>query len=115
MTKTRVGLASTMAAGMLTAGMLTTAAIGADVAPRERFDGAVVPVALHAGPFELAWSPHIPRIKELYGIDMELIGIPVTELYDKQILELATGTGAYCLMQINPGWMGDYVDPCLSA
>ncbi len=103
-----LGLTSALALGSIAA-----TAGAQDIAPRERFDGAVVPIAVHAGPFELAWAPHIDRIKDLYGIDVELIGIPVTELYDKQILELATGTGAYCLMQINPGWMGDYVDHLL--
>jgi hypothetical protein len=59
-------------------------ALAADIAPRERYDGAVVPMAIHAGPFELAWGPHVQRVKDLYGIDLELIGIPVTELFDKQ-------------------------------
>jgi ABC-type glycerol-3-phosphate transport system substrate-binding protein len=102
-----------LAAGWLASGLMLAAAGGAlakDIAPRERFEGAVVPMAIHAGPFELAWGPHVQRVKDLYGIDLELIGIPVTELFDKEVLELSTGTGAYCLMQINPGWMGDYVD-----
>ena len=67
----------------------------------------MVTIALHAGRFEPAWSSHVPRIKDLYGINVEIIGIPVTELYDKKILGQSTGTGAYCLMQINPCWMGD--------
>lgn len=100
-------------AAALVAAVAAPVASAKEVAPRERFDDVTVTAALHAGPFELAWSPHIPRLKDLYGINLELIGIPVTELYDKQILELATGTGAYCLMQINPGWMGDYVDHLL--
>jgi multiple sugar transport system substrate-binding protein len=102
-----------LAAGWLASGLMLAAAgsaLAKDIAPRERFDGAVVPMAIHAGPFELAWGPHVQRVKDLYGIDLELIGIPVTELFDKEVLELSTGTGAYCLMQINPGWMGDYVD-----
>ena len=56
--------------------------------PRPTFDGVTVTAALHSGPFVNAWGPHVKRIKELYGINLELVGIPVNELYDKSILEL---------------------------
>ena len=78
--------------------------------PRPTFDGVTVTAALHSGPFVNAWGPHVKRIKELYGINLELVGIPVNELYDKSILELSMGTGAYDIVQYNPGWVGDYID-----
>ena len=78
--------------------------------PRPTFDNVTVTAALHSGAFVNAWTPHIKRIKELYGINLELVGIPVNELFDKSILELSMGTGAYDLVQYNPGWVGDYVD-----
>ena len=78
--------------------------------PTPTFDDVTVTVALHSGAFELAWAVHKEQIKALYGINMEIVGIPVNELFDKEILELATGSGAFDLVQFNPGWMGDYVD-----
>ncbi len=96
---------------LLLAGLLwAEAATAATRAPTKRFDGVKVTVALHSGTFVRQWAEFVPRVKELYGIELELIGIPVNELYDKEILELATGTGAYDLVMFNPGWMGDYVD-----
>jgi multiple sugar transport system substrate-binding protein len=90
------------------------AAIGTATAdapePTPTFDNVTVTVALHSGGFEIAWGVHKDRIKELYGINMEIVGIPVNELFDKEILELSTGSGAFDLVQFNPGWMGDYVD-----
>ena len=78
--------------------------------PTPTFDDVTVTVALHSGAFELAWAVHKEEIKALYGINMEIVGIPVNELFDKEILELSMGSGAFDLVQFNPGWMGDYVD-----
>ncbi len=79
-------------------------------APTQRYDGVKVTAALHSGSFVEQWSVFVPRVKELFGIELEIIGVPVNEIYDKEILELSTGTGAYDLVMFNPGWMGDYVD-----
>ena len=78
--------------------------------PSPTFDNVTVVAALHSGGFELGWLQLVPRIKELFGINLEVVGIPVTELFDKQMLELSQGTGAYDLVQFNPGWIGDYAD-----
>lgn len=99
------------AAALIGASLLWTGATSAAVpAPTKRYDGVKITAALHSGTFVRQWTRFLPRIKELFGIDLELIGIPVNELYDKEILELATGTGAYDLVMFNPAWMGDYVD-----
>ncbi len=78
--------------------------------PNPTFDGASVTVALVSGAHERAWSLHKDRISALYGINMEIVGIPQDELFDTQILEMLSGSGAFDLVQFNPGWMGDYVD-----
>ncbi len=102
-----------IAAGCLTAVVIVMCAgviFAGEVAPREKYDGATVTVVLHSGHFEIPWRDRAERIKDLFGINLEVVGITVTELYDKQMLELSTGTGAYDLLMFNPGWMGDYVD-----
>ena len=78
--------------------------------PRPTFDNVTITAALHAGGFVNAWTQHIDRIKQIYGINLDIVGIPVNELFDKSILELSMGTGAYDIVQYNPGWVGDYVD-----
>lgn len=76
----------------------------------KRYDGAKVTIAMHAGHFVRTWDAYKPKVKELLGIDLEIIGIPVNEMFDKEMLELAAGSGAYDLIMFNPAWMGDYVD-----
>ena len=78
--------------------------------PTPTFDNVTVVVAQYSGALGIAWEAHAKRIKDLFGINMEIVGIPVNELFDKEMLELSQGTGAYDLVQFNPGWMGDYVD-----
>ena len=65
--------------------LLFSFAVNAKPEPRPTFDNVTVTAALHSGPFVNAWGPHVKRIKELYGINLELVGIPVNELYDKWI------------------------------
>jgi multiple sugar transport system substrate-binding protein len=82
----------------------------ARVAERPRFDGKKVTIALHSGHFEIPWRARANRIKDLFGIDIEVVGIVVGDLFDKELIELSTGTGAFDLLMFNPAWYGDLVD-----
>jgi len=75
------------------------------------FEGKRVTLALHAGMYDVAirdW--YSGPIKDGLGVDIAVVGIPVTQLFDKELLELSTGTGAYDILQFSPAWMGDYAD-----
>jgi multiple sugar transport system substrate-binding protein len=83
-----------------------TAAATAGPAP---FSGKVT-IALHSGHFEDPWRDWYTKpIKQELGIDISVVGIPVETMFDKLLLELSTGTGAYDLIQFNPAWYGDFV------
>lgn len=75
-----------------------------------QFDGTKVTIALHAGHFEIPWRDRAERIKELFDIEIEVVGITVSDMFDKELIELATGTGAFDLLMFNPAWYGDFVD-----
>lgn len=98
---------------ILTPALALTVALWAGVGAAQetkRYDGAKVTIAMHAGHFVRTWDAYKPQVKDLLGIDLEIIGVPVNEMFDKEMLELAAGSGAYDLVMFNPAWMGDYVD-----
>jgi multiple sugar transport system substrate-binding protein len=98
---------------LLALGLASTALLwtGATTAQElKRYDGERVTIAMHSGHFVRTWEAYKPQVKDRLGIDLEIIGIPVNEMFDKQMLELAAGSGAYDLLMFNPAWMGDYVD-----
>jgi multiple sugar transport system substrate-binding protein len=88
--------------------LLTGISYGAE--PMKRYEGATVTVVLHSGHFEIPWRARADRIKEMFGINLEVVGITVGDLFDKEMLELSIGTGAYDLLMFNPAWMGEFVD-----
>jgi len=74
------------------------------------FEGKSITVVLHSGHFEVPWRDwYSGPIKEIFGVDLKVVGIPIGELFEKELLELSTGTGAYDLLMFSPAWMGDYV------
>lgn len=51
-----------------------------------------------------------PMWEELTGIEVEVIEIPINELFTKTIAEHRAGTGAYDLLNIVPAWLPDLVE-----
>ena len=51
-----------------------------------------------------------PKWEELTGIKVEVIEIPINELFTKTLAEHRAGTGAYDLLNIVPAWMPDMVN-----
>jgi multiple sugar transport system substrate-binding protein len=83
----------------------------ADVRAEEpRFNNVNVTVAMHSGHFVATWEGFNQQVKDKLGIDMTYVGIPVNEMFDKEMLEFSSGSGVYDLIMFNPAWMGDYVD-----
>ena len=99
---------SMIAAAALSASCVLPVAAGAAEEPR--YDGVGITAAMHSGHFVATWESFSPQVKEKLGIDMTYVGIPVNEMFDKQMLEFSSGSGAYDLIMFNPAWMGDYVD-----
>jgi multiple sugar transport system substrate-binding protein len=97
-----------IAAALLSASCFVPTAVSA--ADEPRYDGTGVTVAMHSGHFVATWEAFNQQVKDKLGIDMTYVGIPVNELFDKEMLEFSGGSGAYDLIMFNPAWMGDYVD-----
>lgn len=98
---------------MMAAAAMTVSALmqtGAGVAQETRYDGVGVTMAMHSGHFVTTWEAYNSQVKEKLGVDVSIIGIPVNEMFDKEMLEFSSGSGAYDLIMFNPAWMGDYVD-----
>ncbi len=51
-----------------------------------------------------------PMWEELTGIKVEVIEIPINELFTKTLAEHRAGTGAYDLLNVIPAWMPDLVN-----
>jgi multiple sugar transport system substrate-binding protein len=51
-----------------------------------------------------------PLFEDLTGVKVEVIEIPVSELFTKTVAEHRAGTGAYDLLNVVPAWMPDLVN-----
>ena len=51
-----------------------------------------------------------PKWKELTGIDVKVIEIPVDQMFTKTMQEYKAGTGAYDALNVIPAWMPDLVN-----
>lgn len=51
-----------------------------------------------------------PMWEELTGVKIEVIEIPISELFTKTVAEHRAGTGAYDLLNVVPAWMPDLVN-----
>lgn len=51
-----------------------------------------------------------PLWEELTGVKIEVVEIPISELFTKTVAEHRAGTGAYDLLNVVPAWMPDLVN-----
>jgi multiple sugar transport system substrate-binding protein len=52
-----------------------------------------------------------PDFERLTGAKINVVTVPFSDLYDKILTDLATGTNSYDAFVFAPQWMGDYVPP----
>lgn len=50
-----------------------------------------------------------PKWEELTGVKIQVIEIPISELFTKTVAEHRAGTGAYDMLNVVPAWMPDLV------
>jgi len=51
-----------------------------------------------------------PKWEELTGVKIEVVEIPINELFTKTVAEHRAGTGAYDMLNVVPAWMPDLVE-----
>jgi multiple sugar transport system substrate-binding protein len=76
------------------------------------FDGVTVNVVTFTGP-QIAepLQRRAPDFGKLTGAKINVITVPFSDLYDKILSNVATGTNSYDAFVFDPQWMGDFVPP----
>ncbi len=95
----RGGAALTGGAALLGSGLLTRPAQAA----------TTVNIEIDAGQNEMPFRWQADAIRQKYGLDMKLIGLPFVGQYEKLVSELTARSSAYDLLVFPPYFMGDFV------
>jgi multiple sugar transport system substrate-binding protein len=76
------------------------------------FDGVTVNVLTFTGP-QIAepLQRRAPDFGKLTGAKINVVIVPFSDLYDKILTDVATGTNSYDAFVFDPQWMGDFVPP----
>jgi multiple sugar transport system substrate-binding protein len=77
-----------------------------------KYDGVTVNVLTFTGP-QIAepLQRHGPEFTAKTGAKINVITVPFSDLYQKVLTDLATGTNSYNAFVFDPQWMGDFVTP----
>src|SRR3954471_10861414 len=107
MKKTATGVLSVLLASA--AALLSGAA---QAAGPQRFDGVDINVVTFTGP-QIAepLQRRAPDFEKLTGAKIHVITVPFSDLYNKLLTDVATGTNSYDAFVFDPQWMGDFVPP----
>lgn len=108
----RLGVLAGLAA-LATAGPVLAQDSAADraVEAAKQYSGETVTITVEAGLQALDLLNFSgPLFEELTGVSVEVVEIPVSELFTKTVAEHRAGTGAYDVLNIVPAWMPDLVN-----
>jgi multiple sugar transport system substrate-binding protein len=80
--------------------------------PQKPFDGVTVNLITFVGP-QIAepLQRRAPDFEKLTGAKINVIVVPFSDLYQKILTDLATGTNSYHAFVFAPQWMVDYITP----
>ena len=69
--------------------------------------GTITVSTLAGDPFQSSWRAMFDKFQEETGVTVELDAIPWENLREKQVLELASGSGSYDVVYVHPFWFED--------
>jgi len=77
-----------------------------------KYAGVTVNVLTFTGP-QIAepLQRRAPDFEKLTGAKINVVTVPFSDLYQKALTDMATGTNSYNAMVFDPQWMGDFVTP----
>ena len=77
-----------------------------------KYAGVTVNVLTFTGP-QIAepLQRHAPEFEALTGAKINVVTVPFSDLYQKALTDMATGTNSYNALVFDPQWMGDFVAP----
>ena len=81
-------------------------------AAAQDFSGVEVNVLTFTGP-QIAepLQRHAPEFKAKTGAEIKVVTVPFSDLYQKVLTDISTGTNSYQAFVFDPQWMGDFVGP----
>jgi multiple sugar transport system substrate-binding protein len=90
----------------------TPASAPASSAATQDFTGVEVNVLTFTGP-QIAepLQRHAPEFAAKTGAKINVVTVPFSDLYQKVLTDVATGTNSYQAFVFDPQWMGDFVTP----
>ena len=97
------------AAGSAPAGSAPAASAGGG---GQAFNGVEVNVLTFTGP-QIAepLQRHAPEFAKQTGAKINVVTVPFSDLYQKVLTDISTGTNSYQAFVFDPQWMGDFVTP----
>jgi len=110
----RTGLAAPL--GALSLALTASVALGQSAADRaveaaKAYSGETLTITWEAGLQALDPLNYSgPRWEELTGVKIQVVEIPINELFTKTVAEHRAGTGAYDMLNVVPAWMPDLVN-----
>ena len=106
----KIGLAAGFA-GLFTRPAWAQAAAETAVAAAQQYRGQTINIVWEAGLQSLDPKNFSgPKWTELTGIEVNVIEVPVAEMFTKIMQEYRAGTGAYDALNVIPAWMPDLVN-----
>ena len=105
----RFGLLAFLAVAVLVSAAWST---GTDRRAAKPFDGVTVNLLTFTGP-QIAepLQRRAPDFNKLTGAKVNVVIVPFSDLYDKILTDVATGTNSFDAFVFDPQWMGDFVPP----
>jgi multiple sugar transport system substrate-binding protein len=87
-----------------------TVASAAPASAQTRYDGTTVNIVTFTGP-QIAepLQRRAPDFKKLTGATINVITVPFSDLYNKLLTDVATGTNSYDATVFAPQWMVDFI------
>ena len=77
-------------------------------AQKSPFEGQTITVAVHAVPHATGVYMFRDQFEEKYGIKINVVEMAPEAIYEKEMTEFVTESGAYDVIQFNPAWIADY-------
>lgn len=93
----------------LTGGLAGASMLGGTLFPRAAHAATTVNVEIDAGQNANPFHWEAEAIKQKYGLDLKLIGLPFVGQYEKLVSELTARSSAYDLLVFPPYFLGDFV------
>ena len=94
---------------VVTGGIAGASLIGGSPFPRPALAADTVNVEIDAGQNEEPFKWQADAIKQKYGLELRLIGLPFVGQYEKLVSELTARSSAYDLLVFPPYFLGDFV------